>query len=210
MKTAQDPQPEDDAGRKTRLKIEVSTIMSMLALAMSMVSLYQSSSFQKDSSGTEMIKSQYATYYELGRLEVENPQLSHIFAMPNWYVRASRSVAALVGPLDENKREELILKERAFARIIFTHYEDLFFQWKHASRMGDTERVAFLGEALDYYTDRVLRNPRLLYLWSEKGANLGIDFEDETREHYNAKVLHDPALPLKEMPDPAGPFKQAK
>jgi len=210
MATAQDPQPADDAGRKTRLKIEASTIMSMLALAMSMISLYLSSSYQKDSSGTDMIKSQYATYYELGRLEVENPQLSHIFAMPNWYDRASRSVAALVGPLDEKKREELILKERAFARIIFTHYEDLFFQWRHASRMGDTERVVFLGEALDYYTSRVLRNPRLLYLWSEKGANLGIDFEDETREHYNAHVLHDPALPLKETPDRAGPFEPAK
>ena len=210
MEAAQDPKPEDDAGRKTRLKIEVSTIMSMLALAMSIISLYQSSSFQKDSSGTEMIKSQYATYYELGRLEVDNPQLSHIFAMPNWYDRAFRSVVALVGPLDEKKREELILKERAFARIIFTHYEDLFFQWRHARRMGDTERVAFLGEALNYYTSRVLRNPRLLYLWSEKGANLGIDFEAETREHYNAKVLHDPALPLKEIPDRAGPFEPAR
>ncbi|HKV12621.1 MAG TPA: hypothetical protein VJ725_31035 [Thermoanaerobaculia bacterium] len=208
MNHSPDPSPAEKP--RSRFKVELPAIIASLALVMSIVSLYQSSSFQKDSSGTDMIKSQYATYYELGRLEIENPQMSHIFAMPNWYDRASRSVAALVGPLDENKREELILKERAFARVIFTHYEDLFFQWRHASRMGDTERVAFLGEALDYYTSRVLRNPRLLYLWSEKGENLGIDFEDETREHYNAKVLHDPALPLKETPDRAGPFEQAR
>ena len=195
---------------EARLKIEVTTIIDILALTISIISLYQSSSYQKDSSGTDMIKNQYATYHELSRLEVENPQLSHVFAAPSWYGRAVKSVVTSVGPLDEKRGEELLLKERAIARVIFTHYESLFYQWRHASRMGDTERVAFLGEALDYYTDGVLRNPRLLYLWSENGASLEIDFERETREHYNAHVLHDPSRPLKEQPDDVGPFEPAR
>jgi hypothetical protein len=195
---------------EARLKIELTTIIASLALTMSIISLYQSSSYQKDSSGTDMIKNQYATYHELSRLEIENPQLSHVFAAPSWYGRAVKSVGTSVGPLDEKRREELLLKERAIARTIFTHYESLFYQWRHASRMGDAERVAFLGEALDYYTGRVLRNPRLLYLWSEKGASLEVDFEQETREHYGAHVLRDPSRPLKERPDDVGAFEPVR
>ena len=192
---------------ETRRKIELSTIIASLALVASITSLYQSSTSQKDSSGTEMIKNQYATYYELGKLEIENPQLSHVFALPGWYDQVTKSVAASVGPLNPIKREELLIKERAMARIIFLHYEDVLYQWKHATKMGDTERAIFLKEVLSYYTGRVLRNPRLLYFWSEKGANLEADFENETREHYNDHVLHNPLRPLKELPDRAGPFE---
>lgn len=46
----------------------------------------------------------------------------------------------------------------------------------------------FLDDVLAYFTERLLLNPRLLWLWSAEGGNMRADFEPPTRAYYDAHV----------------------
>jgi len=191
---------------KTLSKASFATVISSIALIVSVFSAYENQSARRDVSGTEMIQRQFGILYDFSRLEIENWQMSHMFAQPEWYEDVSRSVAASVSPLDSAKQAELLIKERAIARIIFTHFEESLYQSKQAKNAGDTERANFEQLALDYYTENLLRNPRLLYMWSKNGGKLDADFEQDTRKYYEDHVLHNTSLPLLQSPDLAGPF----
>lgn len=186
----------------------VTIVISLLALGISGLSYSQSLSSHKDISGAETIGRQYGFYYEFSRMEVENWQIGHIFALPDWYNESVRQISSSLKSTEPTKRAELLLKERAIARFILTNYEEIFYQWKHAKSVGDTQRAGFLEEVLNYFTGRLLRNPRLLYYWSEDGGKLAADFEPETRKHYEEHVLRNYNLPLTQKPDPLGPFSQ--
>jgi hypothetical protein len=172
------------------------------------VSAYYSLTSYKDISGIETIRKQYEFYYEFERLEIENWQLSHIFALPEWYDKNVSLVSSSLTSIDATKRAEFLLKERAIARFIFTNFEAILYESRHAEQIGDSQRAAFLQEVLDYFTGRLLRNPRLLYQWSEEGGKLAADFEPDTRKYYEEHVLNNAALPLIQKPDPLGPFPE--
>jgi len=184
----------------------LATVISVLALIVSGLSAYYSLASHKDVSGIETIRKEYEFYYEFERLEIENWQLSHIFALPEWYDENIKLVSSSLTTLDAGKRAELLLKERAIARFIFTNFEEIMYESRHARQVGDSERAAFLEEVLDYFTDRLLRNPRLLYQWSPDGGKLAADFESDTRKYYDERVLHNSKLPLTQKPDPLGPY----
>jgi len=182
------------------------TALSVLALLVSAISAHVSFSSHKDISGIETIRREYEFYYEFCRLEADNWQLSHIFALPDWYEETTRLVAPSLASVDSSKRTELLLRERAMARFIFTNFEAMLYEWRHSKDVGDTQRAAFLEDVLNYFTGRLLRNPRLLYQWSDSGGKLAADFEPDTRKYYEEHVLHNFSLPLTQKPDPFGPF----
>jgi hypothetical protein len=204
------PETPQEFKSKLRSKAAKATFISWAALtvsvvtsAISMTVSYLNYYSQQDIFGREIVKSQYDIYYALNRIEIEYPQTSHLFALPKWYDGARAQVSKAAGQLDETKKAELKLRERAVARIIFTHYEQTVIQWDEASKAGYSERATLMEGDLNYYTRKVLPNPRLRYLWAEKGGDLGSDFIDEVKAHYEKHVL---TLPNLKPADPEGPF----
>jgi hypothetical protein len=184
----------------------VSLFMSVVSLTVAGFSFYNAVSTRRDTARSQMIRDAYLTFYELNRLQLQNWQLSHLFAMPDLYARISIEVANWKS-LSSEERSELLLKERAIALLIFTIYEQSFYQWKQSRDAGDVRRAGFLSEVLGYFTGRVLRNPRLLYYWCAEGDGLAAYFETETRKHYGDNVVNDTKAPLVIKPDFIGPFK---
>lgn len=184
----------------------ISTVISIVALLVSVTSAYYSRLNAKDAAASGVIRESYNTFYLLNRLQLENYQLSHIFVLPDRYRDASSLVGSTLGSASVEEVSGFKLKERAIATLIFTSYEQTFYQWKQADISGDEDRAAFLLEVLNYFTGRLLRNPRLLFYWSPTGGGLSTYFEEDTREHYARHVLQDPERPLREVADSTGPF----
>lgn len=191
---------------------KVSLFLSIVALVVSGFSAYSSYTSSRDTAKSQVIQQSYEGFYQLTRLQLENWQLSHMFALPDQYDGVTKLVETSFRSLDSNQQAELVLKERAIADIIFSMYEQAFYQLNQANEARDTTRASFLQEVINYLTGRLLRNPRLLYYWSESGGRLASSYEDATRKHYESNVLHNPRLPLQQSPDPAGPLvvKQSK
>lgn len=76
----------------------------------------------------------------------------------------------------------------AVAIALLQIFEESVYQHEHAQRLRDRGRAAFLDDVLAYFTERLLLNPRLLYLWSPRGGNIRADFEPPTRAYYEAHV----------------------
>lgn len=180
------------------------TFISLVALVVSIFSAHQSCSLNQDMAKAQAIRESYTTFEELTRLQLENWQLSHMFALPDHYDAVVNQVSTSSGALEPAKRQELLLKERALADIIFNAFEQNYYQWRHAKEVSDIKRVAFLEEVLNYLTGRLLRNPRLLYYWADAG--LSASYESTTREFYDYRVLNNPRQPLTHSADSKGPF----
>jgi hypothetical protein len=196
--SAEDPQ----GGKLSR----GSLVLSIVALIVSAFSVYSSYSSSRDTAKSQVIQQSYEGFYQLTRLQLENWQLSHMFALPDQYDGVTKLVEASFRSLDSNQQAELVLKERAIADIIFNMYEQAFYQLNQANEARDTTRASFLQEVINYLTGKLLRNPRLLYYWSESGGRLASSYEDATRKHYESNVLHNARLPLQQSPDAAGPL----
>jgi len=102
-----------------------------------------------------------------------------------------------------DRRYEAVVRERAIAVRIFELYEQTLYTLKTASEGHDRRRRAFLGEVLAYMEGRLLRNPRLRYLWDCEGGNICVYFELATRKRYEEQVL---AGCGSDSDDPLGPF----
>ena len=80
-----------------------------------------------------------------------------------------------------------LLKERAISMLIFQSFENIYYKYLNLND-DDLVRKQFLEDVLNYITQVLLRNPRLLFLWSVNGGNLCSFFEESTREYYDLKV----------------------
>jgi hypothetical protein len=187
-------------------KSAFATIIAIVALLVSIITAYQSCSSSRDVAKSEAIRQSYATFEELTRLQLEDWQLSHMFALPDRYDEVVREVSLSSTCLSRAKQSELLLRERAIADLIFNTFEEVYYQWKQANDAGDSRRSAFLKEVLDYLTGRLLRNPRLLYYWSASGGGLSASYEIETQNYYDSMVLKNPQSPLLRGADAKGPF----
>lgn len=181
-------------------------IISIIAIVVSILSAIISYSSSRDTAKSQVIQQSYEAFHQLTHLHLENWQSSHMFALPQQYDGVFKLVEASLINLDPVKQAEMILKERAIADIIFNVFERTFYQWNHAKGVGDSKRASFLLEALDYLTGRLLRNPRLLYYWSDTGGGLASSYEHETRKYYETNVLHNPQSPLQQKADTIGPL----
>lgn len=126
--------------------------------------------------------------------------------MPESYEFVKTNIHLSLTPMDSIKRAEYIIKERAFANYLFAIFEQVFYQYNQASDSKNTDQASFLLEILNYFTGRVLRNQRLLYLWDLDGGKLIVYYEKSTIEYYNKKVINNPENPLIYHPDSVGPF----
>src|ERR1700761_7176916 len=188
----------------------ITAALSVVALIVSGVTAYYSSSLSRDVVTSQMIHESYDTFYELHRLQLENPALSHLFVMPDSYAIVADQVATATSSLGPAELAGLRLKERAAATLIFVVYEDSFYQWKQAVAAGDRNRASFLWEVLAYLDGRLLRNPRLLFYWSPQGGKLVTYFEAETRKHYYQYVAERGMERLAKGQDIAGPIGRSQ
>jgi hypothetical protein len=109
-------------------------------------------------------------------------------------------------PITEKKRAEYLLKERAFANYLFGFYENTLYQYNNSVKIRNTGRTEFLKETLDYLREKVLRNPRLPYLWDPHGGGLSINYSDATREDYDKLVLSHKNSSMTIGVDSMGPY----
>lgn len=140
-------------------------------------------------------------------MQQQNSNVMHVFSLSNVYNEVSHRVHAATRGLADSQKSQLILAERALADYIFTTFEYTLYEHRVAEEFHDISKKRFLQEVLDYFTSRLLRNPRLLYYWDEKEGGLSLAYEEWTRKYYDAHVLHDPHIPLTESPDVAGPIQ---
>jgi hypothetical protein len=197
---------ENNSSQKPTIYTVLATVTGSLALIVSITSAYYSYRSHADTAGSQLISETYSTFYDLNKKQGENSDLSHMFVAPEDYPATAQLVKESAGEITSQKRAEYQLKEKAIAFYILTVFEQTFYQYQHAKNVGDTERAEFLRAVLDYFTGRLLRNPRLLFYWDKNGGNVSQYYEAETKKYYEEKVLHDPSAPLTVGPDNVGPY----
>ena len=70
----------------------------------------------------------------------------------------------------------LVVKERAVAMMIFNLFEQVYYQLDVSARHGAPYERELLEKTRNYFTARLLTNPRLRYLWDDSGGKLGYFF----------------------------------
>ncbi len=181
--------------------MDIAIIISGVAALASLYSLYHTIQTRKDAARAQAIGDFYSTFYEFDKLHLQNWQLSHLFVVPSQYHDIVRKVARRKS-YSNDERTELLLKEKAVARFIFDTFENTLYQYRQAKDAKDTGRSRFLEEVLQFQTNKILRNPRLLHLWRLEIEN----YEPVTIDYYEKHVIKDPENPLTNPADPKGPF----
>jgi hypothetical protein len=180
------------------------TIAALIALGVSAFSLIFTVMSNREAGEHEAVKAAYDRFLDFSQQQGQFLETSHLFVLPDSYKTVAALVAAAFNDASPDKRARLLLKERAMANFIFTHFEATFYDEKSADRFWNSSRSAFQKEVLNYFTGRLLRNPRLLWYWDPKGGNLADMYESATIAYYNEHVFNDKAKPP--QPDPHGPL----
>jgi hypothetical protein len=179
-------------------------LISIAAFGVAWVSFLQEPERQSDQLTSDVIRNAYSDFIEMTDLRTQFPFQSHLFEVVTNYrvVRDQVSFATVDLRNKPNERHRLSLEERAIADRLFTMFEQALYQWRQARERKDSPREQFLREVLEYFTSRLLQNPRLLWYWSPKGGNLSVNYEVATMEYYNTNVRpHSPG-------DAEGPFTE--
>jgi hypothetical protein len=104
---------------------------------------------------------------------------------------------------DSQEAARLELEEATIAEYIFTTYEQLYFNWQDAHRLGqDPGREEFLRRGLEGYYADLLCNRRLLWYWNKHGGGLEQNYSPELAQEYKQHVLNT----CSQQPDEDGPF----
>lgn len=184
-------------------------IAIVISVAFSILSIWFSLKTYSEASASQTIWSQYEHFANIVQAQIDHSQFSHLFTVPECYVTVLKQVNASIHDLSPQERLRLQLQERAMADYLLNEFEQSFYQIERVRPRFDTQSRKFYGEVLDYFTLRLLRNPRLLYYWSQDGGQLCYNYEPSTIAFYESKVLKNPSFPLKFDPDPIGPFTES-
>lgn len=176
-------------------------VITIVALAISIISIWISVKSYTESSTSTTVRSQYDHFANLTQMQIEYSQFSHLLATPECYGDLLAQIKASLRGLSKEDKIKYLLQERAFADYIFNEFEQSFYQITRARPFFDKRSQKFYEEVLDYFALRLLRNPRLLYYWSQLCSN----YESSTVAFYNKKVLSNSLLPITIDPDPLGP-----
>lgn len=189
---------------KLELKDLFTVLLSVTALGVSYISYRNSEHTSLDVAGADAIKTEYQIFKDLARAQLEHPHLVHLFAVTvDGYRSLSSQVGAGVSSLDAGAKRKLLLQERAMADYIFTAFEETYYHWDHARKVGDKDRAALLHGDLEYFQYQ-LCNSRLAWYWDKKGGNLGIAYAADLQDYYKKNVLTNCVV---EDLDPDGPFQ---
>ena len=180
-------------------------VVAAIALVLSIITMSRERTQHSDTLTSEVIRNAYSDFLLLDDLRAQYPMQSHIFETPENYERNKKLVVLAAAASLDSPAEcaRLALDEAALADRIMTMFEHSYDQWNHSQQTADTARVEFLKDVLDYFTGRILTNPRLRWYWSEKGANLSEHYEVGTISYYNEHVL-----PYSHRLDAEGPYLQ--
>ena len=88
---------------------------------------------------------------------------------------------------DEKLCSELIVKEKLYAIHTYIIYEQVFYQWKNTSRLLFRRRK-FLKDMLSYFTDRLLKNPRLVAFLQADQEGRSLHSELISRQHIEEAI----------------------
>lgn len=189
----------DKPSRVARLPILLSTI----AVTVSLISTYFGFAAQREARQMAAFKDNYDTFKELDRLQMDRWQLSHLTAPPDDYARVLALVSA-AAPSGAAARATLALQEEAMADWVFDTFEHALFQYQQAVKDGDPRRIEITQGVVDYFTSRVLTNPRLLYFWTAGGKSK--HFDPPVVDYVRLKVLNGKSAPEPRQIDPRGPL----
>jgi len=179
---------------------------SVFALVVSFASAYFSIKSYRDTVTQQAIDNTYKTFYDIFATAMDHSDLTHLCTIPEGYNIVERNVHLSLMPITEKKRAEYILKERAFANYLFGFYENTLLQYDESIKNRNRDKADFLIGILDYFRVRVLRNPRLVYLWDSQGGNMSMNYAESTKEDYNKNVLNNKDNSLAISVDSVGPY----
>lgn len=180
-----------------------SGICAIIALFFSVWSFKRSTSSAKVASQRADIASQYSQFTNFNRLRLEFPRQSHLMEVPKHYREVCGDIRSICRNESAAARTELKIQERGVAILIFSMYEKILFDLQ-TFEQEDERDATFLKAVLVYLRLHWLRNPRLLYLWSESGGSLCSLFEASTCEDYEKEIA---AFIKAEDMDTTGPFQ---
>jgi flagellin-specific chaperone FliS len=174
-----------------------SNIVSLISLAVSAVAVTYTARVSRQVSEHEVTAEIISEYYScvraLTEVQLREWRLAHIFEVAENYTAVSTKLKEVApSPANREARIALELNERAIALTIFGIYEYVVYQLEAAKHAKAKNRTKFLLEAAEYFSGRLLPNPRLQYLWSNSGGNLECEFERLLREHYEQNVKVSP------------------
>jgi hypothetical protein len=147
----------------------------------------------------EMIDRLYSLCHTLQGHALREWRLSHLYCIgSDLYDETRNQVQA--GITDPQDRIRLSVEEREFAIHILVTYEQVYYQWKHSRAL--TRRRDFLDSMLAYFTDRLLRNPRIVGLLSTDSTGVSFHLETESMRFLAGRWARCPPV----RPDLDGPF----
>ena len=180
----------------------IAVLLSIVALMVSGYALVAAQRQHQDERATELLDQIYEDWDQMAA--PERWEVSHLNEVPDtyWHVRDVLRAYATQLPVQEQRR--IYLLERTTAIRIFTAFELTLNQGRRAVEIGDGDRERILNQEIDFYVEVFLRNPRLLWYWSEDGEGLVFQADPPTVDFYRRRVLDDPDFPLETEPDSEG------
>jgi hypothetical protein len=179
-------------------------VFSMLAIVISAYSLVAARQQHEDERSSEMLDALFEDWDNLSAAMAGDWEVSYLGEPPETYYEARDLLRQSLAGLSNEEKLRVLTLERVYALRIFAMFEHSQKQWQLAVKAGDATRLGLMNTEMDFWTRVQLRNPRLLWYWSEDGGG-GLWAADEpTIPFYNARVLNDPDYPLTYEPDPEG------
>ena len=184
--------------------MKLSDLISFISLVLAIGTAFFAYLNRKREIPYNVASTAYDRYYDMNRIELENPHLTHMFATFDRYEQIKAIVQKAAGRIDEVKLSCYLLQERAVADLILSFYEQMLSQWDATQ----DEEHEFIDGMIDYFEGRLLRNPRLVWWWMAESGGLETSYEDTTRKRWRENVL-EPSKATAGWQDADGPFKAA-
>lgn len=195
------------------LKDLMTQAASLLAIMISLYTLATQRRMGHEVSTQTLIHDQYNLCRALDMLRVDVPEVSHVLALPapatsgrdTWdtYETFRGYVRTLIesdGPVTEQTRYRLYLKEHATCLHVANIYEQTVLQHGLAEKARDKQRKKVLQDLLTYYETKMLRNPRFRFHWDHGVSDM---MDDATVKQFTANVVKER---MNEKPDEHSPL----
>ncbi|GMR12859.1 MAG: hypothetical protein BMS9Abin29_1053 [Gemmatimonadota bacterium] len=191
-----------ETGSSSRWPEAIAVVFSITALLVSGYALVAAQRQHQDERTTELLDQIYENWDLMASPDLW--EVSHLNEVPETYEHTRDVLQAYASKLPLQEQRRLYLLERATAMRILSAFELTLNQWRRAVSIGDSDRKEMLDQEIDFYAETFLRNPRLLWLWSEDGGQLSLSMDPPSIEFYQRRVLNDPTKPLSVEPDKDG------
>ncbi|WP_216590909.1 hypothetical protein [Streptomyces brasiliscabiei] len=170
------------------MEAAASVAVSALSLLAAISALYLTLRLNRKAGHDDAVNRIYGIFGELASLRSSNWQTAHLWELPEAYYDQISVMRVANGDLSEQDRARLLILERTIAIHIFGVFEQILYSQQVAETFGDAARLEFTREVRQFFTGRLLRNPRLVYLWASSGGGLCYYAELETRAIYDREV----------------------